>query len=345
MTLSADARVGAAPDARSPAQLGARSWWRVARRAVATMSERNLSLVAAGVAFYGLLSMAPAIAALAAIYGLVADPAAIRTHLGLLEEVAPPAAYEAVLSQAQALDAARGRTLGWAGIIGLALSVWTARVGVGAMMTGVCIAYREPPSRGFLLDLAITWLLTLAMVVVAAVAIGAVVVTPAVVALVPLPGFAEGAARVLRWPIALLAVMAALGALYRYGPPRSDARLSWITPGAVAATGLWLAASMAFSAYVTRFGAYNETYGTLGAVAALMTWLWIGALAALFGAALNAEFELETAADTTVGPDRPMGERGAFVADNVADAPAADPGNPPPSPALSPHPQMSGDAP
>jgi membrane protein len=314
--------VAAAPpeasQAQSPARFGLRGWMRAIGRALRLAMARDFPLIAAGVAFYGFLSLAPFLAAVTTFYGWLADPADIRAHLGAIEDVAPPGVHEVVASQADAVLSARSRTLGWASVVGFVLAVWTARVGVQALISGIAVAYREPRGRGFLRDTLVTYALTLASIAAAAAALAAVVVAPAVVSLLPLGPVGAAAATLAPWPIALAALILVLGLLYREAPMRRPARLSWLSAGAVAATALWLAGSAALSFYVARFAALNETYGVLGGVAGLLLWFWLSALAALFGAALNAELELETAADTTVGPDRPMGERGAWVADHVA---------------------------
>ena len=310
------------PDAARAAALGDLSpgaWWRAASRAAGTAGRENLALIAAGCAFYGLLALAPAFAALATLYGLFADPADIAGHLEALDEVAPPAAYGVIENQAGALRSAGRETLGWASLGAILLAIWSARAGVRALMTGVAIAYREPEGRGMLKDMLATYLLTALFIVIAALTAGAIVVVPALIAVLPIGETASLVAEVARWPIGLAAMLIGLGALYRYGPARRNAQLRWVAPGAAVALALWLAGSVALTLYLARFGEFNETYGALGAVAALLMWFWLSALATLTGAALNAELELETARDTTVGPPRPMGDRGAAVADAVAE--------------------------
>ncbi len=313
MTAIADNRSVAAPRQFDRAAL-----WRVARRVAAVFGRENFSLIAAGCAFWGALSIAPMLAAVAAVYGLFADPAAIRAHLVMLRDVAPPEAFALVQSQAEALTGAEADALGAASIAAALVAVWTARSGVRALMDGVSAAYRQEEGRGFVKAQAATFLLTLTLVGVAVVALASVVVAPAILSLLPDWGLGATLAQVLRWPVALAAMAGGLSLLYRYAPARRPARWRWITPGSIAAVALWLIASAGFSLYVARFSDFNETYGGLGAVAALLMWLWISALSALLGAVLNAELEFETAADTTVGPDRPMGARGAFVADHAA---------------------------
>ena len=308
----------AATDAPTPARFRLRSWRRALMRAFATMGREQLTLVAAGCAFYALLALAPSFAAIAALYGLFSDPAEIAAHLEALRDVAPPAAFDVIADQAGKLQDAGRRTLGWASLGAVLFAIWSARAGVRALMAGVSLAYRERDGRHFLVSLAVTYLLTGVLVAIATVALVVVVIAPALLSVLPLGETARAAGAALRWPVALLAMLAGLGVLYRYGPHRRNARPGWVTPGALAAIVIWLAGSFALSAYLARFASYNETYGALGAVAALLMWFWLSAVAALFGAVLNAELELETAADTTSGEPRPLGRRGAYVADHVA---------------------------
>lgn len=309
---------GAPSIAESPARLATRNWMRVGSRLLAVLGRENFTLIAAGVAFYGVLALAPSLAALAAIYGLVADTGAILQHLEMLRDVAPSAAYDVIADQARAINEAGRGTLGWVSLGAALLAVFSARAGVGALMIGVGVAYHEREGRSLVMNLLATYLLTLCLFVVASATIALLVVIPTALALLSAGEMAQTLTQALRWPVAMLMVMFGLGVLYRFGPKRRHARREWITPGSALALVLWLAGSAAFSVYLSRFASYNETYGALGAVAALMMWFWLSALSALIGAALNAELELETAADTTVGRARPMGQRGAFVADNVA---------------------------
>lgn len=274
---------------------GLRAGWRIARRTFETVQRENMPLIAAGCAFFGLLALAPAFGALSAFYGLFTDPGDIARHLEALRGIAPPPAYEIIQQQASALTATGRRALGIASVAGLLFAVWTARLGVGALMTGVIMAYRQPPRRGFVEETLVTYLLTLALVVLGAVTVGAIVGVPVLLALIPFGDTLGIAASALRWPLGLVAVLLALALIYRHAPDSRSARTRWLAPGAVVAVVLWLAGSLAFSAYLARFADYNETYGTLGAVAALMMWLWLTAMATLIGAVVNAECEIETA--------------------------------------------------
>lgn len=265
-----------------------------------------------------MLALFPGIAALIMLYGLFADPATIQDNLSALQRFMPPDAFTLIADQVREV-AGGGRTaLGIGSILSLLLAVWSAKAAVSALITGLNIVYDEDDARGIVASLAIAFMLTLLLLVVATVAFGIVVAAPVVLDLLPLGPAATWAAAILRWPILLAAVVFGIGALYRWGPSRSDPRLSWVSWGAGIAALVWVAGSALFSLYVANFGNYNETYGSLGAVVALLMWFWLSAFIVLLGAELNAEMEHHTRADTTTGPTRPMGQRGAHVADTVA---------------------------
>lgn len=250
----------------------------------------DLDLIAAGVAFYGLLSIFPAVAALIAIFGLIADPTVVEGQLALLQDFIPADVYAIFSTQITRLLSAGGSTLGWATAISIGLALWSARNGVGALVRGVNAIFGTPARSG-VRHLLVALLMTLALIGVAVIALGAVVVAP--IALALLPDEANGARALvgLRWIVVLVVLMAGLGMLYRYGPNRTSGHLSWLTPGAIIALLLWFGASAGFSTYLSNFGRYNEVYGSLGAVVALLIWFYISAYLILFGAAVNVAFD------------------------------------------------------
>jgi membrane protein len=182
------------------------------------------------------------------------------------------------------------------------------------------IVYGEQEKRGFLTLNAVSLSFTLAGILFVLAALGAVVVIPVVLNLIGLSNFADLMLRVARWPAMFVAVALALALIYRYGPSREAPQWRWITWGSAVAAVLWLGASALFSWYAASFGKFNETYGSLGAVIGFMTWLWISAIVILIGAELDAEMEHQTARDTTTGSPKPMGARGAKMADTVGAA-------------------------
>ena len=276
--------------------------------------------VAAGVTFYALLALFPAVAALVSIYGLFADPATIQEHLNTLSGVLPGGALEVVGEQVKRIASKGGGALGFGFVFGLAVSLWSANAGMKAVFDALNIVYDEEEKRSFvrlnLQSLAFT-LGAIAFLILAARRHRGDPDRPQL----PRPRQRLGMAHLLgRWPLLLVIVVLGLAVLYRYGPSRDTAQWRWVTPGSLVAAGLWLVASLLFSWYASNFGSYNETYGSLGAVIGFMTWIWLSAIVVLLGAEINAETEHQTAHDTTEGPAQPMGARGATMADTVGKA-------------------------
>lgn len=249
--------------------------------------DRHLGLIAAGVAFYAMLAIFPGMAATIAIWGLFADPGVMRDYLAEIHDVIPDAAYEIIETQLSALLAANTGTLGWATAVSLAVALYSVHSGVSALISGLNAIHASRRRAGFARHLGSIFL-TLVLLAVFLTALALVVLVPLAlnfVQLGPAEGFILG---FLPWAVMFLVVMAVLGLFYRWGP-NMDARLPWITPGAVLAALLWAGASMAFSAYLANFGAYNRVYGSIGAVIALLMWLYLSAYIVLLGAAVNAE--------------------------------------------------------
>jgi membrane protein len=310
----------AAPERRleGVGEFGPRNWWFVLKRVVVGFGADNLTLVAAGCAFYALLALVPAMTALVLVYGLVADPATVAGQVESLAGVVPADVLGLVAEQLQRLVAEPSGGLSWGLAIALGLALWSASAGMRSLLTALNVAYREEEKRG-LIGLGLLGLaFTVAAVVSVFVAIVTIVGVPVVLGVVGLGGVAETLVRLVRWPIIGGLLIIGLAILYRYGPSRARARWRWISLGSIVATVLWLVASIGFSWYVTSFASYNKTYGSLGAVVVLMLWLYISVLVIILGAKLDAETEHETAVDTTTGRPRPLGQRGAAMADHVA---------------------------
>lgn len=300
-----------------PSQFRWADWKAILLRVFDNLGYHNVYLVAAGIAFFSMLALFPAIGALVGLYGLISDPAAIMDQLEPLQEFLPDEAYTLVSDQVSQLLSAERQTLSFASFVALGIALWSARLGVGALLDGVNIMYSERNERGFLAYYVTSFLLTIMMLIVVLCAVLAIVIVPAALQTMRLGSQAEWMANVVRWPVVLATIMFALSVLYRYGPQRTRAEVAWITWGSVLATALWLLGSLAFSWYVSNFANYNATYGSLGAIIGLMMWFYVSAYAILLGAELNAEMEHQTARDTTVGPEKPIGRRGAYVADHV----------------------------
>lgn len=301
-----------------PSRFSWSDWKAILLRVKGEIGADNLSLVAAGVAFYAMLAIFPAIAALIGLYGFFADPAQVAQHMEMAASFMPPEAAGILTDQIEGLTADGGETAGFAAIFATLLAIWSSRSGVNALVTGLNIVYDEEDARGFFAQVLTTLGLTALLLVVGIVAIASIVVLPIILDLFNLGAAAEWIVAIGRWPIVLAAILFALAALYRFGPHRESARVEWISWGAAIATLLWLIGSAAFSLYVANFANYNETYGSIGAVIGLLMWFYLSAYIVLLGAELNAEMEHHICADTTTGAAEPRGERGAHVADHVA---------------------------
>ena len=304
--------------ASSPTKFGGRDWMAVLRRVAGDVGRHHLSVLSAGVAFFAMLALFPSIAALIGIYGLVANPADVSAHLGQIEPLLPEDAYGIIAGQVETVASAASTSLGLASALGILFALWSTRAAVAAMMDGLNVVYAEEEDRSFVRFTAVSLGLTVLIILLAIAAIATIVAVPAVLQMIDLGPLAAWVARIAPWLVLGFVVVLAIGIIYRYGPARAPARKRWVSLGAVVAALLWLAASLLFSFYVANFADYNKTYGSLGAMVCLLLWFFISAFVVLLGAELNAELELQTTRDTTVGPPKPIGERGAYVADHVA---------------------------
>jgi membrane protein len=311
---------GRGREANAPAEIPARGWkdiaWRVA---LGTVEDRILAN-AGGVTFYALLGLFPALATLVSLYGLFADASTIRSHLVLLSNILPAAGIELIGEQIARVAAQDAQTLGLAFFTGFAVSLWSANAGMSALFDALDVVYKEHEKRSLIRFYATTLAFTFASIVFLIFAIAAVVVLPVILKSAGFATTAEQLLAILRWPILFGVVVAGLAIVYRHGPSRRDPKWRWVSWGSVAAALLWIAASMLFSWYVARFDRYNQTYGSLGAAVGFMTWIWISSVVVLFGAELNAEIEHQTAKDSTEGRPKPLGARGAEMADTVGKA-------------------------
>lgn len=303
-----------------PSHIPKRGWWDILVRLKDDISQRNLSLVAAGVAFYALLAIPAALTALVSLYGLVFDPNDVQRQIGLMQGVLPAEVIKILADQLQTLTSHPSSTLGVGLIMSLMLALWSARSATSAMMAALNITYAEPEKRNFLWFQIIAFGLTFGTVLFAIIALTLIAVLPAIIDLLPLGAFGKLAASVVRWPILAVMVMGMLAAIYRFAPSREEPRWRWVSSGAFVATILWILGSALFSLYVSKFAAYDKSYGSLGAVVVLLMWLYLSAFVVLLGAELNAEIEHQTARDSTTGESLPMGQRGANMADTLGDA-------------------------
>jgi membrane protein len=316
----ARSEAGRGREADSPTDIPAQGWKDVLWRVWEEMGHDRLIAVAAGVTYYGLLAIFPAIAAFVSLYGLVADPSTIEGHLNSVSSILPGGAIDVIREQVQRIASQGGGTLGFGFVFGLLVSLWSANAGMKAVFDALNVVYDEEEKRSFIKLNLQSLTFTLGAVALLIVAIFATAVLPHLLDFVGLSGVMETLLSLLRWPLLLVLIMTGLAVLYRYGPSRDKAEWRWVSPGSVAAAVLWVVASMLFSWYASKFGSYNETYGSLGAVVGFMTWLWISTIVILLGAELNAETEHQTGRDSTVGGQRPMGARNAAMADTLGEA-------------------------
>jgi membrane protein len=305
--------------AEQPQQIPPRGWKEIALRLKTEVKQDQVPLLAAGVAFYALLSLFPAIIAGVSIYGLVANPDTVRAQLDKLTQLLSPETAKLVGTQIQQITAGAGGALGLATVLGILTALWSASAGMKAIVTGVNMAYDETETRKFLKLRGLALLLTLGAMVLMGIALLLIVAFPAVT--IDWPTALRWTASILRWLLLAALLIAGLAVLYRYAPDRDEPRWSWVSWGSGVATVLWVLASIGFAIYATFFSNYNKTYGALAGIIILMFWLWLTAFVVLVGAELNTEMELQTARDTTAGPEQPLGERQAHAADHVAAAP------------------------
>jgi membrane protein len=312
---------GRGRQATSPLRIPWRGWKDILWRVYEKMNDNRL-LAVAGVVFYALLALFPAVAALVSVYGLVADASAIDRHLSLLTVIMPSGAVDILHAQLTHLTSSTTSALSFGFIFGLLFALWSANSGTKAVIDGLNVAYEEAQQRSFIRLNLISLLFTLGAFLSLTLAVGAVVVAPIALTRLGLGDVADTLIRILRWPALLAFVIIGLAILYRYGPSRREARWTWLSVGSVAAAVCWLATSALFSWYIANFGAYDATYGSLGAAIGMMMWMWmwISMIVILLGARLNAEIEHQTSKDSTVGPDKPLGRRGAVKANTIGAA-------------------------
>jgi membrane protein len=303
--------------ARSPGEMPGRGWREVLVRVWRKVSEDNVSLVSAGVAFYSLLALFPGIAALIAVYGLISDPTQVEVQFSALGALLPAEVHGLLSAQMRGLAAGPDQALGLGLAGAILLSVWSATRGTKSLMTALNIVYDERERRDLVRLNLLAFALTFLLLILAVVVVALVVAVPIVLAFVGLDAQAQVLVQWLRWAVLAGLALLSLAIVYRYGPSRRQARWQWVSWGSAAAVLVWLGASALFSLYVSRFGSYNATYGSVGAVIVLLMWLYLSALATMLGAVLNAELERQTGCDTTRGDEQPRGARGAWVADHL----------------------------
>lgn len=307
--------------ADSPLQVPATGWKDILWRTYEEINGDRVTLIAAGITYYLLLALFPALTAFVSLYGLFADPATVGQHLGVLAGVVPEGGMAIIDEQLTRLTSSGGTKLGFALLVSLGLALWGTGSGVKTLFEAMNVAYDETEKRSFLALNATALLFTLAGIVGALVLIGAAVVVPVALDFLGLGSGLEWLLQIGAYGVLLVVLLAGVAALYRFGPSRRKAKWRWITPGAVLAIAVILVVSVLFSWYAANLGNFDATYGSLGGLIGMLTWMWLSVTALIVGAELNAETERQTGQDSTVGPDKPAGRRDAAAADTMGKLP------------------------
>lgn len=307
-------------EASSPKEVPAAGWKDILWRTWGEINDDRVTLVAAGVTYFLLLALFPALTAFVSLYGLFTDPATVQEHVNVLSTVLPAGGVQIISDQLQRLTANGGSTLGFALILSLAIALWSASSGVKSLFEAMNIAYDEREKRNFFVLNGLALAFTLAGVVGAIVLIGVVVLLPAILGVIPIFGGLTWLAQVVGYLVVVAVLFVGVAALYRFGPSRQQAKWRWITPGAILAVVVIVVVSILFSWYAANFAHFDATYGSLGALIGLLTWMWITMCIVIVGGELNSEAEHQTRKDSTIGADSPIGQRDATMADSVGES-------------------------
>lgn len=310
-------QTGRGRQAATPFAVPPRGWKDILVRTVQQVGIDRVPLVAAGVTYFLLLALFPTLTAMISIYGLMVDPVTVQEHLNRLAGFLPQGGAEIVAEQLSSFVDQGAPTLGTALLISLAIAIWSSSSGVKALIEAMNVAYGESEKRGFFRLNLLALGYTLCGVVAALVTVACVVAVPALVGIANMGGGAEWMVQLGAYVVLAIVLLTVLSVLYRYGPSRNRAKWRWITPGAVLAVLIIATVSVLFSWFTVNFANYDQTYGSLGGLIGFLTWVWVCVTAVILGAELNAEAEHQTARDSTVDPDAPLGQRGAQVADTV----------------------------
>ena len=307
--------------ADTPTEIPWGGWKQILKRAWAENKADNMPIIAGGVAFFGFLSIFPALIAMISIYGLVASPETVAQQVEDLSAQLPDDAAELIGAQLRDIATNGGGALTFGLIASVLGALWSASGGVNNLITAVNLAYDEVETRSFIKLRATSLALTLGAIVFVLLTFTLVAVVPAVIEVLGLGILGTILAQVLRWGLLLFVMAGSLAVLYRIAPDRDAPKLRWVSLGSAVVTVVWAIVSLLFSLYVNNFGSYDKTYGAIAGVIVLMLWLYLTCYLILLGAEINSEAEHQTAQDTTEGDPKPMGERGAEVADSLPTPP------------------------
>jgi membrane protein len=307
-------------NASSPTEITARGWRDTLIRVKEETVQDRLSLISAAMAFYGFLALVPALTSVVLIYAWISDPGDISQHLAQAQHIMPAEVSSILESQLSSLAGQANASLGLGAIMSLLIALWSASRANATAMEAFNVIYEERDQRGFIKRNSIAVALALLGAVLALVAIGVIVGVPVISNFMNLDGPLQFAVTAISWVVLLGLFAFYLATNYRYGPDRKKAQWKWVSSGSIIAAILWVVASALFSFYVSSFGNFNETYGSFGAIVVLMFWFYISAFVILLGAEINAESEHQTTKDSTIDePGKPMGQRGARMADTVGE--------------------------
>ncbi|MCW2580662.1 MAG: ribonuclease [Blastococcus sp.] len=313
--------------AEKPTEIPWAGWKQIVKRSWAEHKADNMPIIAGGVAFFGFLSVFPALIAMISLYGLVASPETVARQVEELSAQLPEDAAGLIETQLRSIVDNSGSALSISLLVSILAALWSTSGGVGNLITAVNHAYDEVETRNFVKQKATSLALTLGAIVFVLITFGLVAVVPAVLDALPLGVVGTVLAQVLRWAVLLAVFAGSLAVLYRVAPDRDAPRFRWVSLGAVVVTVIWALVSVGFSIYVDNFGSYDKTYGTIAGVIVLMLWLYLTCYLVLLGAEINSEVEHQTAHDTTIGEPEPMGARGASMADTLPESPEPGPGD------------------
>ena len=305
-------------DASKPTEIPKRGWLDIFWRVKAEAQKDAVAFYSAGVSFYLLLALVPAMAAIVGVYGLVADGSSVAEHLQLLDGLLPPDIID--LLKVELVELAKSnKAAGWALFTGLILAMWGASKAIEALTIALNNVYDETETRGLIKRKVNSLMLTAGMIVYCAALLALMLAAPAVIAFAGLGSLSDTLIGILRWPLLLVAAFCAINALYRYAPSRANPKLKWSAPGSIFATLAWVGICVGLTLYATHLGGTAKTYGSFAAIVLLMLFFYLSSLAILIGGEINAEAEHQTTVDSTTGKPKPMGERGAFVADHIGE--------------------------
>ena len=303
----------------SPWKYGLSDWWSVIKRTWKEAHHDNVSVIAAGVAFFSLLAVFPLITAALSTFSYFADPGDVQGLTRTFADFLPGEAYAILEGQVNSVLSAPPLTASFGIVFSLGFAFVSAGTGIRAMMRAMNVAYEEVESRNPAVFFLFGLLMTLGSLVFVWVSLFIIIGVSAALSHTNFEQSASFTTRTLPWLLLITIFCFACGVMYRFGPSRRPARKRWVLPGIGFALISWISISFGFSKFVTHFGAYNETFGGLASVIILLIWLWLTAMVVILGAELNSELERQTIADTTRGPVRPLGQRGASMADFIAD--------------------------